>query len=185
MKTEKNWSQFQLPDLIRLTLNQSTLSTNTCMRNIPDYGTRWGIPTASMRMFNVYGTRQALSDPYTGVVTKFATQLINQQQPSVFEDGGQLRNFVHVKDVVRAYAAFLKSDAQVYESYNVGSDEDHHNPRPSAPYCSDHGQRHGAKSYAGIPQGRYTSLLSRFDEGEIGFELETLSQYAERTARGD
>lgn len=86
-------------------------------------GKSLGIPTAAMRMFNVYGTRQALSNPYTGVAAIFISRLKNNKPPTIFEDGGQKRNFVHVKDIVRAYSAFLKSDKNSYEVFNVGSDE--------------------------------------------------------------
>lgn len=86
-------------------------------------GQAFGIPTAAMRMFNVYGTRQALSNPYTGVAAIFISRLKNGQPPLVYEDGAQRRNFVHVKDVVRAYGDFLESTDPIWETLNVGSPE--------------------------------------------------------------
>lgn len=83
----------------------------------------WKIPAASMRMFNVYGTRQSLNNPYTGVAAIFVSALKNGAQPFIFEDGKQRRNFVHVSDVARAYLAFLESDQVGFEAYNVGSGE--------------------------------------------------------------
>jgi len=86
-------------------------------------GKAFGIPTAAMRMFNVYGTRQALSNPYTGVAAIFISRLKNGQPPLIYEDGEQRRNFVHVRDVVRAYGDFLESTEQMWETFNVGSPE--------------------------------------------------------------
>jgi len=84
-------------------------------------GRALGIPTLALRLFNVYGSRQALSNPYTGVAAIFIARLLNDQPPLVFEDGGQLRDFVHVKDVAGAFAAALESDTPVWDAVNVGS----------------------------------------------------------------
>ena len=65
-------------------------------------GGAYGIPTAALRFFNVYGPRQALSNPYTGVLAIFASRYLNGEPPLVFEDGDQQRDFVHVTDVARA-----------------------------------------------------------------------------------
>ena len=59
----------------------------------------------ALRLFNVYGPGQALSNPYTGVLAIFASRLLNGKPPMVFEDGQQRRDFVHVDDVARAFAA--------------------------------------------------------------------------------
>ncbi len=79
------------------------------------------IPTVALRLFNAYGSRQALSNPYTGVAAIFISRLLNDEAPLVFEDGEQLRDFVHVKDVSRAFATVLESDKRVWEVFNVGS----------------------------------------------------------------
>jgi dTDP-L-rhamnose 4-epimerase len=65
-------------------------------------GNAYDIPTTALRFFNVYGSRQALSNPYTGVAAIFCARLLNDQPPLVFEDGLQKRDFVHVCDVARA-----------------------------------------------------------------------------------
>ena len=67
------------------------------------FGRAYGVPAVAFRMFNVYGARQALSNPYTGVVAIFCSRLLQNQPPIVFEDGEQRRDFVHVEDVARAY----------------------------------------------------------------------------------
>ncbi|WP_062224081.1 NAD-dependent epimerase/dehydratase family protein [Aureimonas sp. D3] len=84
-------------------------------------GRALGIPTVALRLFNAYGSRQALSNPYTGVAAIFVSRLLNDQPPLVFEDGSQRRDFVHVHDVARAFATVLDSDMSVWDYYNVGS----------------------------------------------------------------
>ncbi|MDB4988508.1 MAG: UDP-glucose 4-epimerase [Myxococcaceae bacterium] len=84
-------------------------------------GAAYGIPTVALRFFNVYGTRQALSNPYTGVLAIFASRLLNEKSPLVFEDGLQRRDFVHVDDVVQACLRALEVDAAAGEVFNVGS----------------------------------------------------------------
>ncbi len=69
------------------------------------FGRAYGIPTVSLRMFNVYGPRQALSNPYTGVAAIFGSRLLNGNRPLVYEDGLQRRDFVHVADVANAYVS--------------------------------------------------------------------------------
>lgn len=66
------------------------------------FGRTYGMPVVALRYFNIYGTRQALSNPYTGVAAIFAARLLNARSPLVFEDGQQLRDFVSVHDVVEA-----------------------------------------------------------------------------------
>ena len=81
------------------------------------------IPTVALRLFNAYGSRQALSNPYTGVAAIFISRLLNDESPLVFEDGEQLRDFVHVQDVAEAFATVLESDAPIWDTFNVGSGE--------------------------------------------------------------
>jgi dTDP-L-rhamnose 4-epimerase len=84
-------------------------------------GRALGIPTVALRLFNAYGSRQALSNPYTGVAAIFISRLLNDQPPLVFEDGAQRRDFVHVHDVANAFATVLESERSVWDYYNVGS----------------------------------------------------------------
>ena len=84
-------------------------------------GAAYGIPTVALRYFNIYGTRQSLSNPYTGVIAIFASRLLNRRRPLVFEDGRQTRDFVHVSDVVRANLAALDHAAANGRVYNVGT----------------------------------------------------------------
>ena len=84
-------------------------------------GRAYGIPATALRFFNVYGTRQALSNPYTGVAAIFSSRLLNGRPPVVFEDGGQSRDFVHVRDVATAVRAALEPRAAEYEALNVAT----------------------------------------------------------------
>lgn len=84
-------------------------------------GRAYDVPTTALRFFNVYGTRQALSNPYTGVLAIFASRLLNDRPPLIFEDGGQRRDFVHVRDVARACRLALEAPAAADRVYNVGS----------------------------------------------------------------
>lgn len=83
-------------------------------------GKSYGIPAAALRFFNVYGPRQALSNPYTGVLAIFAARLLNGRSPMVFEDGRQRRDFVHVLDVANACQLALESKCDG-EVFNIGS----------------------------------------------------------------
>ena len=84
-------------------------------------GRAYGIPATALRFFNVYGTRQALSNPYTGVAAIFSSRLLNGRPPVVFEDGRQSRDFVHVRDVAAAVLAALEPGAADFEPLNVAA----------------------------------------------------------------
>jgi len=84
-------------------------------------GYAYRIPTVALRYFNIYGERQALSNPYTGVAAIFSARVLNQQPPVVFEDGEQSRDFVHVSDVVQANLLALETDRADYQALNVGT----------------------------------------------------------------
>ena len=85
-------------------------------------GSAYGIPTTALRLFNVFGPRQALSNPYTGVAAIFCARLLNDRRPLVFEDGHQKRDFVHVQDVARAFVAAAEKPVPG-EAINIGSGE--------------------------------------------------------------
>jgi dTDP-L-rhamnose 4-epimerase len=84
-------------------------------------GRAYGIPTVALRFFNVYGPRQALSNPYTGVLAIFSSRLLNDRAPLLFEDGLQRRDFVSVHDVVRACVLALERQEADARVFNVGS----------------------------------------------------------------
>jgi dTDP-L-rhamnose 4-epimerase len=84
-------------------------------------GRAYNIPTVALRFFNIYGTRQSLNNPYTGVVAIFCSCFLNNQAPIIFEDGNQLRDFVHIDDIVEAcYLSLVKTQAD-YDVFNVAS----------------------------------------------------------------
>src|SRR3954454_17113006 len=84
-------------------------------------GRSYGVPTVALRYFNVYGDRQALSNPYTGICAIFSSRLLNDQPPLVFEDGEQTRDFVHVSDIVQANLLAMSTDGGDYEMINIGT----------------------------------------------------------------
>ena len=85
------------------------------------YADAYGVPAVALRLFNVYGPRQALSNPYTGVLAIFASRLLNGSPPVVYEDGGQRRDFVHVSDVARAFRLALERNGADGRAVNIGS----------------------------------------------------------------
>src|SRR3954462_7255651 len=84
----------------------------------------YGMEGTCLRLFNVYGPGQALSNPYTGVLAIFSSRLLNGQRPMIFEDGEQRRDFVHVGDVARAFADALVRPEAAGEVFNIGSGSD-------------------------------------------------------------
>ncbi|MBD3389049.1 MAG: NAD-dependent epimerase/dehydratase family protein [Candidatus Altiarchaeales archaeon] len=84
-------------------------------------GMSYGLPTVALRYFNVYGPRQSLSNPYTGVAAIFSSNIKNGNPPIIFEDGNQTRDFVSVKDIVQANLLVMNSSKADYQAFNVGS----------------------------------------------------------------
>ena len=87
------------------------------------FGRTYGIPVVALRYFNIYGSRQALSNPYTGVAAIFASRLMNGNPPLIFEDGMQMRDFVSVHDIVQANVLAMENSAGDGMALNVGSGE--------------------------------------------------------------
>lgn len=85
------------------------------------FGAAYHLPTVALRFFNVYGPYQSLSNPYTGVLAIFASRLLNDRPPLIFEDGEQRRDFVSVHDVARACSAALAADGPAGMAVNIGS----------------------------------------------------------------
>jgi dTDP-L-rhamnose 4-epimerase len=80
-----------------------------------------GVPVTALRYHNVYGPRMPRDTPYAGVAAIFASQLAAGKAPRVFEDGAQLRDFVHVRDVARANLLALTADEPVAGAVNIAS----------------------------------------------------------------
>lgn len=88
-------------------------------------GRAYRIPTVALRFFNVYGPRQALANPYTGVLAIFASRYLADRPPLIFEDGQQRRDFVSVHDVARACLLALERDGVADRVFNVASGQAH------------------------------------------------------------
>ncbi|WP_210530326.1 NAD-dependent epimerase/dehydratase family protein [Rubellimicrobium arenae] len=90
-------------------------------REVLIFGEAYDVPAVALRLFNVFGAGQALSNPYTGVLANFASRLASGERPTIFEDGEQKRDFVHVRDVARAFRLAYESDRAAGELFNIGS----------------------------------------------------------------
>jgi len=88
---------------------------------VMNIGKTYGIPVTALRYFNVFGPRQSLSNPYTGVIAIFMSRLMNDNAPLIFEDGNQTRDFISVHDIVTANLMCMKSRSADYEIFNVGN----------------------------------------------------------------
>ena len=112
--------EWKRPDLASVyALNKFVQERMTHIMSAP-----YGIESVCLRLFNVYGPGQALSNPYTGVLAIFAARLLNGQQPMIFEDGEQRRDFVHVGDVARVFADALELPSAAGGTFNIGSGHD-------------------------------------------------------------
>jgi dTDP-L-rhamnose 4-epimerase len=89
-------------------------------RMVLSVGKTYDIPVVATRFFNIYGPRQSLSNPYTGVVAMFLSLIKNGKQPLIFEDGLQSRDFISVHDVVSALVQCMNSKKADHQVFNVG-----------------------------------------------------------------
>jgi UDP-glucose 4-epimerase len=71
----------------------------------------YGLETVSLRYFNIFGPRQDPSSPYSGVLAKFITQMLNGEQPTIFGDGAQSRDFTYIQNAVDANLLAMKAPA--------------------------------------------------------------------------
>ena len=85
------------------------------------FGQAYKLPVVALRYFNIYGTRQSLSNPYTGLVAIFLSRLLNKKPPIVFEDGLQSRDFINVKDIARANLLALTTAGADFQTVNIGN----------------------------------------------------------------
>ena len=90
-----------------------------------EIGNAYKIPAVALRYLNIYGPRQSLNNPYTGVCAIFSSRVKNNKSPLIFEDGGQSRNFIHVSDIVEANILAMKSKKADYDFFNVGTGVSH------------------------------------------------------------
>ncbi len=92
-------------------------------RTVLAMGRELGLHAVALRYFLTYGPRQSLHNPYTGICSIFTGQLSNGVAPRLFEDGGQVRDFVYVSDVAEAnWMVYNQADANG-RVFNVGTGE--------------------------------------------------------------
>jgi dTDP-L-rhamnose 4-epimerase len=90
-------------------------------RQVMIFGEAYDTEAVALRLFNVFGAGQALSNPYTGVLANFASRLASREPPTIFEDGEQRRDFVHVRDVARAFRLAYERPEAAGQIFNIGS----------------------------------------------------------------
>ncbi len=110
-------SEDKRPDLLSIYALNKYAQERACLIVAKAYG----MQACALRFFNVFGSRQALSNPYTGVLAIFAARMANGNPPLIFEDGRQMRDFVHVHDVARAAQLALSAPGADGQVLNVGS----------------------------------------------------------------
>ena len=133
----------------------------------------YGIEGVALRLFNVYGPGQALSNPYTGVLAIFASRLLNGQRPMMFEDGRQRRDFVHVDDVARAFVLALEHPGAAGQVFNVGSGEDRSILQIGEMLAARDGPAGARSGNPGQgPHRRHQALLLRHPQGAGGAGLQ-------------
>ena len=123
------------------------------------FGRTYGVQAVALRYFNVFGPRQSLSNPYTGVAAIFISRLKNGNRPVVYEDGQQTRDFVSVHDVVQANILAMEVDLPEPggAEHRLRQAADHSGHCPHAGGPSEPGHRAGGDGT--LPQGRRASLL--------------------------
>jgi dTDP-L-rhamnose 4-epimerase len=99
-------------------LNPYSITKHAVERLAMGFSSALGIDTVALRYFNVYGPRQSLNNPYTGVMAIFLSRLQSGHQPFLFEDGGQLRDYIYVEDVAKVNVTALTKGSG---SINVGT----------------------------------------------------------------
>jgi dTDP-L-rhamnose 4-epimerase len=114
--------------MLPLLIDESTVSPGTAYA-ISKYaiellaerlGRRYDIPTACMRYTYVQGPRNSFYNAYSGIARRFALRIMNDLPPVIYEDGGQLRDYVNVRDVARANVMALEDERANYQVFNVG-----------------------------------------------------------------
>jgi dTDP-L-rhamnose 4-epimerase len=86
-----------------------------------NFGAAYQVPAVALRFFNIYGPRQSLSNPYTGVAAIFMSRARNENPPVVYEDGRQSRDFIHVNDIVQGCILAMEKDAANGQTFNLGT----------------------------------------------------------------
>ena len=124
-------------------------------------GEAYGFEAVALRYLNVYGPRQALANPYTGVAAIFASRLLGGDAPRVFEDGRQIRDLVHVSDIVAATRAAMDAPGAPGQALNVATGRRIEIGDLAARLCDAARPGDGARDHRGVPGRRHPSLLRR------------------------
>ena len=146
-------------------------------------GRAYQIPTVALRFFNVYGPRQALSNPYTGVLAIFAARLLNDRAPLVFEDGYQQRDFVSVYDVAQLARPRLGIVRGRLPGVQCGERRALHHPRNCGADGADAEQGlYPTRDHGELSHGGHPALLRRHHARAVGARVQAADQPDRRFA---
>ncbi len=147
------------------------------------FGRTYDVPVVALRYFNIYGTRQALSNPYTGVAAIFASRLLNRRAPLIFEDGEQLRDFVSVHDVVQANLLAMRAQRSRRPCPEHRLRPAGHHPADCRDLGGNPGGSHGSRDYRQVSRRRYPALFWRHHAGAAAARLQSMPPLAQRGGR--
>jgi dTDP-L-rhamnose 4-epimerase len=100
--------------------NQYAMSKHSQEIIAINLGKRYGIPSVAMRYSIVQGPRQSFYNAYSGAMRIFNLHLYFDRQPTIYEDGMQIRDYINYRDVVDANVMVLENDKADYQGFNVG-----------------------------------------------------------------
>jgi dTDP-L-rhamnose 4-epimerase len=114
-------------------------------------GKRYEIPSVAMRYSIVQGPRQSFYNAYSGACRVFCLSFHQQQEPTIYEDGQQIRDYVNIFDVVDANLLVLQDDRANYDKIHVGGGK----PYTVAEFAKSVAEIFGRKDYEPKPSGKY------------------------------
>lgn len=121
-KCKKPGKPISTPESIELNCNSVYAFTKKNQEELALFlGKLYGFPITLLKCFNVFGPRQSLSNPYTGVSAIFMNRVKNNNIPIIYEDGLQTRDFISIHDVVEANILAMENEKANFEIFNVGS----------------------------------------------------------------
>ena len=147
------------------------------------FGRTYGVPVVALRYFNIYGTRQALSNPYTGVAAIFASRLLNHRAPMVFEDARQMRDFVSVHDVVQANLLAMERREADGMALNIGSGDPITIGDVARALDAMHGRVGAGGDHREVSGWRYSPLLCRHFGGKASAGIQAALPFQRRHRR--
>ena len=146
------------------------------------FGQAYDVPAVALRFFNIYGSRQALTNPYTGVAAIFCGRMLSGQVPLIYEDGQQQRDFVHVSDIVQACRLALERPGADHQVVNVGTGRPVSVRQVAELLARELSWTGGFEVRAEIPRRRHAPLLRRHRAHPVAARLRAAPPVRRRRA---